>query len=126
MLTQQCSGWLDLAASGEPGRPRWLDLAASRTIARPGWLNLAASSALVRNDWLDLADNHCPNDAISRKNDLLIDDMPRGVQTHMVACRLTLGVRGVFRVADAPRAHSGVSMDTRCALGVGCALTVSF
>ena len=30
-----------------------------------------------RPDWLDLAANDCPNDAISKKNDLLIDDLPR-------------------------------------------------
>ena len=84
-------GWLDLAALAAPGRPGWLDLAAQVALGRLGWLDLAALVAPGQPDWLelpalvplgrtgcvDLNANECPNDAISKKNDLLIDDLLR-------------------------------------------------
>ena len=68
-------GSFDLAALGAPGRPGRLDLAAYALQGAPGWLEKRGPvqlNALASSIWAQI---ECPNDAINKKNDLLIDDL---------------------------------------------------
>ena len=63
-LASTGSIWLPLTLGWLEKRPGWLELGALCAPGRPGWVDLGASEC----------PNDCPNDTISKKIDLLIDD----------------------------------------------------